>query len=55
MTINVPIDDNCLVDERSDDSKYCLRSVHVINVRDAYEIFCAIEYINVQKIQHIPN
>jgi hypothetical protein len=34
---------------------YCLRSVHVINVRDAYEIFYAIEYINVQKIQNIPN
>jgi hypothetical protein len=25
---NVPIEDNCLEEERSDDSKYCLKSVH---------------------------
>jgi hypothetical protein len=36
---NVPIEDNCLEEERSND------------VRDVYEIFCAIEYL----LQNIPN
>jgi hypothetical protein len=37
----IPIEDNCLEEERSDDSNYCLRWV-VLNVRDAYDVFCAI-------------
>ena len=37
----LPFDDNCLEEERSDDSNYCLRTV-TLNVRHAYNVFCAI-------------
>jgi hypothetical protein len=46
---NVRIEDNCLEEELATTS---LRDPYiVINVRHAYEIFCAIEYL----LQNIPN
>ena len=38
----LPIEDNCLEEERSDDSNCCLRSV-ILHVRDAYNVFCTIK------------
>jgi hypothetical protein len=47
----LPIEDNCLEEERSDN--YYLRSV-VLNVPDAYDVFCAIRYL-LQSIHKIGN